>query len=466
MKKLLLLACLFCLGASAQNLSTSGTISAASTANTCTATSCVYYQLPSGATWVTLQIAGTWSGSVGVYSITSQNATYQNLNSQTWTQQATLTANGTWAIAAGNSTFILVQSSSFSSGSANITMTASSTGSPLVNPILAGNLTVSGINQATASTSAQCWSTQGGVAACGYGPGTVIPISSGGTGATTAAQALTNLGALPLAGGTMTGALNLDVPLAVGNGGTGGNNQTSAFNNIVAPGGTITGTLNLQSGGLNFSHAGTTNLIAQSASGGFTATIPANTGTLAELNLSQTFTATQSFPSIDFNHAGTTEILPQSLSGGFIATLPANTGTIAETNIAQNWTGVQSYSNLQSSNLSGAETVTFAVDAAAGSGAAVSCYTSSRNECTNLNGMVQLTTGTSPTTGSLFTISWTTALSYSQNCVVSPGGGSSPETAAALQPGINNSLTTSFQVQANQTPLASTQYYFMYVCMN
>ncbi len=293
-----------------------------------------------------------------------------------------------------------------------------------------------------------------------------LAVGNGGTGATTAAQALTNLGALPLAGGTMTGALNLDVPLAVGNGGTGGNNQTSAFNNIVAPGGTITGTLNLQSGGLNFSHAGTTNLIAQSASGGFTATIPANTGTLAELNLSQTFTATQSFPSIDFNHAGTTEILPQSLSGGFIATLPANTGTIAETNIAQNWTGVQSYSNLQSSNLSGAETVTFAVDAAAGSGAAVSCYTSSRNECTNLNGMVQLTTGTSPTTGSLFTISWTTALSYSQNCVVSPGGGSSPETAAALQPGINNSLTTSFQVQANQTPLASTQYYFMYVCMN
>ena len=245
MKKLLFLACLFCLGASAQNLSTSGTISAASTANTCTATSCVYYQLPSGATWVTLQIGGTWSGSVGVYSITSQNATYQNLNSQTWTQQANLTANGTWAIAAGNSTFILVQSSSFSSGKANITMTASSTGSPLINPILAGNLTVSGISQATASTSSQCWSTQGGVASCGYGPGTVIPISSGGTGATTAAQALTNLGALPLAGGTMTGALNLDVPLAVGNGGTGGNNQTSAFNNIVAPGGTITGTLNL-----------------------------------------------------------------------------------------------------------------------------------------------------------------------------------------------------------------------------
>ena len=36
-----------------------------------------------------------------------------------------------------------------------------------------------------------------------------VPIISGGTGASTAAQALANLGALPLAGGTMTGALTL-----------------------------------------------------------------------------------------------------------------------------------------------------------------------------------------------------------------------------------------------------------------
>lgn len=35
----------------------------------------------------------------------------------------------------------------------------------------------------------------------------IIPIANGGTGATTAAGALTNLGALPLAGGTMTGTL-------------------------------------------------------------------------------------------------------------------------------------------------------------------------------------------------------------------------------------------------------------------
>ena len=253
MKKILFLACLFCLGASAQNLSTSGAISAASTANTCTATSCVYYQLPSGATWVTLQIAGTWSGSVGVYSITSQNATYQNLNSQTWMQQATLTSNGTWAVATGNSTFILVQSSSFASGSANITMTASSTGSPLVNPILAGNLTVSGINQSTASTSGQCWNTQGGYSSCGYGPGTVVPITSGGTGATTSTAALANLGGFPLTGGTLTGPLSgtsatFSGPVAAGTTyqliGPSANVQT-AINAMSAAGG---GTVELQPG--------------------------------------------------------------------------------------------------------------------------------------------------------------------------------------------------------------------------
>lgn len=36
-----------------------------------------------------------------------------------------------------------------------------------------------------------------------------VPVASGGTGATTAAAALTNLGALPLAGGTLTGVLNI-----------------------------------------------------------------------------------------------------------------------------------------------------------------------------------------------------------------------------------------------------------------
>lgn len=38
-------------------------------------------------------------------------------------------------------------------------------------------------------------------------PSTPLPVSFGGTGSTTAASSLTALGALPLAGGVMTGAI-------------------------------------------------------------------------------------------------------------------------------------------------------------------------------------------------------------------------------------------------------------------
>src|SRR5580700_6147020 len=42
-----------------------------------------------------------------------------------------------------------------------------------------------------------------------------VAIASGGTGATTAATAVTNLGALSLAGGTMTGAINFGNQLLI-----------------------------------------------------------------------------------------------------------------------------------------------------------------------------------------------------------------------------------------------------------
>ena len=84
--------------------------------------------------------------------------------------------------------------------------------------------------------------------------GVVVPISivNGGTGATSAAAALTNLGAVPLAGGSMTGLLRLSgnptdilgatpkqyvdayFPVAISNGGTGANNATQALLNLGA----------------------------------------------------------------------------------------------------------------------------------------------------------------------------------------------------------------------------------------
>ena len=241
MKKIILLAVVLTaaiLGASAQNLSTSGTITASGSANSCTATSCVYFQLPSGSTWVTLQLSGTWSGSTKVYSITSATATYQNLNSQTWNQLAQESANGTFAVASGQATFLLIQASSLASGSIQVTMTSSSTGSPLQNPVLPGTIAATGIQQNTGGAASTCWGTSGDVENCGFGPLNIpgstgdvlynsnqslgayssVPIAHGGSGQNNANAAMTAFGI------TQTGS---------------GSSQVDVFPGVAAAGSTI-----------------------------------------------------------------------------------------------------------------------------------------------------------------------------------------------------------------------------------
>lgn len=51
--------------------------------------------------------------------------------------------------------------------------------------------------------------------------------------------------AVQKSGDTMTGALNLNVPLAIASGGTGSNTSSGAFSNIVSPGGVMTGALTM-----------------------------------------------------------------------------------------------------------------------------------------------------------------------------------------------------------------------------
>src|ERR1700761_383728 len=106
--------------ASAQNNSTYGTISAASP--TCTPTSCVYYQIPANTPWVVINFTGTWSGSLNVYAINSQTATYQNLNTQTWTLLSTNAVNTNLSVATAGATFLLVNAPTWASGKANVTM--------------------------------------------------------------------------------------------------------------------------------------------------------------------------------------------------------------------------------------------------------------------------------------------------------------------------------------------------------
>lgn len=97
---------------------------------------------------------------------------------------------------------------------------------------------------------------------------------------------------------------------------------------------------------LNGSTSGTTTVVPTAAAGATTATLPANTGTVAELNLAQTWTAVQSITSSDLSlkgsSSGATVLNATAAAGSTTATLPANTGTIAELNLQQNWTALQS----------------------------------------------------------------------------------------------------------------------------
>lgn len=137
------LACLFLLLSSAalfaQPNNTYGNISAG--ASTCTPTSCVYFQIPPNTPWLVINVSGTWAGVIQVQAINSPTATYQNLNSQPWTLLNTFNSNGSVSVAAGGATFVLVQSSTWTSGAARVSITSSLTGDPLANPVFQGNVT-------------------------------------------------------------------------------------------------------------------------------------------------------------------------------------------------------------------------------------------------------------------------------------------------------------------------------------
>lgn len=104
----------------------------------------------------------------------------------------------------------------------------------------------------------------------------------------------------------------------------------------------LTNTLNVAGLGTfagNISVGGTQ--LAGSASG--TATLPANTGTLAELNFAETWTAGQT------HNVGTLLLNPgpltlaTSASAARTATFPDNTGIVAELNLPETWTAAQAF---------------------------------------------------------------------------------------------------------------------------
>lgn len=134
------------------------------------------------------------------------------------------------------------------------------------------------------------------------------------------------------------GALNLAASSISDNG------TTVTVSEPVVLGGSLTVATTLGVTGLgtfagNVSVGGTQ--LAGSTSG--TATLPANTGTVAELNFAQTWTAAQT------HNVGTLLVNPgpltlaTSASAARTATFPDNTGTVAELNLAETWLAAQTF---------------------------------------------------------------------------------------------------------------------------
>jgi len=128
--------------------------------------------------------------------------------------------------------------------------------------------------------------------------------------------------------------------------------STGTVTGAVIPSSLTIGNSGVSAGSLAFANATSGTITLQPATGALgtvTATLPANTGTIAELNLAQTFSANQTFGATNLRVAGsstgvTTIGTANSSATDYTATLPANTGTIAELNLAQTFSAAQTFS--------------------------------------------------------------------------------------------------------------------------
>ena len=153
---------------------------------------------------------------------------------------------------------------------------------------------------------------------------------------------------------------------APASGGTGCNTGGSANNMLTADGagGCTTDTnTSLVNGGLTLGASGTVGSLTMGNAtsgtvkiqpvtgplGSVTASLPANTGIIAELNYAQTWSAAQSFNNGDLllngssSGAGTLEA--PAVASTYVWTAPASSGHLAGYDIAQTWTAAQTYTN-------------------------------------------------------------------------------------------------------------------------
>jgi hypothetical protein len=286
-------------------------------------------------------------------------------------------------------------------------------------------------------TCATCVTSSGGGAITGTAP---VAVSAAGAVSITGAAGQVLAGSSPAFTATPTlGASGTPGTLALGN-------ATSGTVTL----GTVTGAL-----------------------GSVTASLPANTGTIAETNLAQTWSAIQTFGSGDFKltsaGGGLTLFTPTSSASNFTLTFPAATDTVAVLGTAQTWTAVQTFNAndlllggvtgggnqcLHASN-TGVVTGTGSDCGAGGSGNSSGPYSvgtaitgtgtvASLNKtyCVNLSGAATLTLPASPSTGDRVVL---------KDCT----GAMTATVTATVQ---SNSTPSSYNIDAQATFVMNTAY--------
>ena len=274
------------------------------------------------------------SGTLGTaaYVNTGTSAGTIPLLNGNWTASGTVNFSGTFEI--GGATLALPVS--LANGGTNAALTASAGGvvysTASAFAVLAGTVTASQC-LLSGSNAPPTWGSCSGAAA-------VSSVADSGAGTTTITPTT----------GSVTVALNL------GNANTWTAAQTFTSSDLILKG----------------SGSGTTILNANATAGSTTATLPANTGIIAELNYAQTWSAVQTFTNADLSLAGSSSgntLLEATAAAGSgtVATFPPNTGIVAELNYAQTWSAVQTFTNADLS-LAGSSTGNTLLEASATAG--------------------------------------------------------------------------------------------------
>jgi hypothetical protein len=199
------------------------------------------------------------------------------------------------------------------------------------------------------------------------------------------------------------------------------------------------------------SSSGNTTLNAAATAGTTTATLPNNTGQIAELNFAQTFTAAQTFNNSDIKLLGsstgaTTFTSANAGASNFTLTLPAATDTVAVLGTAQTFSASETFSG-QIIPAYGTPTI-----------ASGACGTTTNGTLasgsTNQSGKVQIASAATTTC----TVSFSTTLGAAPlACVLFPANATAAATGTTVA--YVSSITTA-QFVITGSVLANTNYYY------